>query len=254
MGSFNLTWYQAQSQHYIIQYFCIILLRYKSQGEEGFNRFLLLTGHWRLSAKTRKQVIQIIFLFGCFVILVSPSLSFLSSILSFSLLQRSCDKIGFRNLSKACCSARISIFVIKGLHYLGLRKYRTFERAFTENYLIIETVSLYKKTFHFWRLLTFLSEKYLVFLLFSFINKWVDQSARHSQQPALMVPICSIFSPIIIPIQAKKRGPGQNGVEKTCFKWVRQDFSQFLSSNLFLISQLTFLQLASGSQLLSSSN
>lgn len=65
-------------------------------------------------------------------------------------------------------------------------------------------------------------------IYFSFINKCVDQSAWHSQQPAQTVPICFIFSPIIIQIKAKKIGSGQNGVEKTCFKEMTQDFSVFI--------------------------
>lgn len=120
-GSLNLTWYQAQSQCYTIQYFCIILLKYKYQGEEDLNRILLLTDHLRFSAKTPKQVRQVIFLFACFIILVS--LSFILSILSLSLFQISCDKMGFRNLFKVLfCLARISSFAIKSLHYLGLRE------------------------------------------------------------------------------------------------------------------------------------
>lgn len=78
-----------------------------------------------------------------------------------------------------------------------------------------------EKTLNILRLLTFLSQKYLVFLLFSFINKWVDQSARHSQHLAQTAPISFIF-----PKKAKKMRPGQNGIEKMCFKLMKQELSQ----------------------------
>lgn len=70
----------------------------------------------------------------------------------------------FRNLFKALfCSARISSFVIKVLHYLikvlhylGLREWRALESIFTENCLKTETMSLYRENIEFLKTVDFL--------------------------------------------------------------------------------------------------